>query len=228
MFRVAVCICTCDRATLLARVLAAVEHIELRDLRAGERPADRGRQSRRWARRGPCATAHAARLPIALRFVEEPTPGISFARNRATSEALRLGCRLRGVPGRRRRAAPGLALAARCAGRRRPGPIWSSASGACRRTCGCPHWLRNTRYFRPPEPDDRNRFGLPGWAGTYNVLMARRVLDAPGATATARSAPSSPIAAARTATCSSAPRRPGSAMPAPTSRSSCAPGSRTG
>ena len=35
----------------------------------------------------------------------------------------------------------------------------------------------STRYFRPPEPDDRNRYGLPGWAGTYNVLIARRVLE---------------------------------------------------
>ena len=55
MFRVAVCICTCDRATLLARVLTVVEQIELRHAASGERPADRGRQSRRRARRGPCA-----------------------------------------------------------------------------------------------------------------------------------------------------------------------------
>ena len=54
--------------------------------------------------------------------------------------------------------------------RRRPGlrllaPAGGPAAAA---------WLRNTRYFRPPAPEDRNRFGLPAWAGTYNVLMARR------------------------------------------------------
>ena len=40
-----------------------------------------------------------------------------------------------------------------------------------------PDWLRNSRYFRPPDPEDRNRYGLPGWAGTYNVLISRRVLE---------------------------------------------------
>ena len=33
MLRVAVCVCTCDRATLLARVLQVVERIELGQLR---------------------------------------------------------------------------------------------------------------------------------------------------------------------------------------------------
>ena len=40
-----------------------------------------------------------------------------------------------------------------------------------------PDWLRNSRYFRPPDPEDRDRYGLPGWAGTYNVLISRRVLE---------------------------------------------------
>lgn len=176
MFRVAVCICTCDRATLLARVLTAVEHVELRQVRPEnvllivvDNRAD-------GEARAVCA-AHAARLPIALRFVEEHTPGISFARNRATSEALAWGADFVAflddddVP--------------------RPDWLWQlvrrqEETGAdlvfgfwCLPSdLRLPHWLRNTRYFRPPEPEDRNRFGLPGWAGTYNVLMARHVLDA--------------------------------------------------
>ena len=39
-----------------------------------------------------------------------------------------------------------------------------------------PAWLRDTRYFRPPRPEARNRYGLPAWAGTYNLLVSRRLL----------------------------------------------------
>src|SRR5262249_62208839 len=46
-----------------------------------------------------------------------------------------------------------------------------------RQDLALPGWLRNNRYFRSPDPEARDRYGLPGWAGTYNVLISRRVLE---------------------------------------------------
>lgn len=176
MFRVAVCICTCDRATLLARVLAAVERIELHDLPASNVLLIVVDNSADGRARSVCEE-HAERLPIALRFIEEPTPGISFARNRATTEACSWGAD----------------FVAFLDDDDIPRPDWLWQLLRRQRETGAeivfgfwclpsdlrlPAWLRNTRYFRPPERDDRNRYGLPGWAGTYNVLVARTALEA--------------------------------------------------
>jgi GT2 family glycosyltransferase len=87
---VAVCICTCDRPAGIDRLLTALEHIELAGLSIGaleiivadNRPDGRARA---------ICHAHEARLGVALHFCEEPTPGISFARNRAVAEALARG-----------------------------------------------------------------------------------------------------------------------------------------
>ena len=176
MPRVAICICTCDRAALLARVLAVLERIELGDLAPADVILIVVDNRADGAARSVCTT-HQARLPMRVRFIEEARPGISFARNRATVEATAWGADMVAflddddVP--------------------RPDWLWRLVSK--QRDTGAdivfgfwslpsdlklPTWLRNTRYFRPPVRDDRNRFGLPAWAGTYNVLMTRRVLDA--------------------------------------------------
>lgn len=175
MFRVAVCICTCDRATLLARVLVAIRQIELAQSQASEvilivvdnRPDGRAK--------AVCET-HAPTLPMSLRFLEEPTPGISFARNRATAAAMVWGAD----------------FVAFLDDDDVPRPDWLGqllhkqqetkadlVFGFWRlpTDLGLPAWLRNSRYFRAPDRDDRNRFGLPGWAGTYNVLVSRGVLE---------------------------------------------------
>ena len=93
MVRVAVCICTCDRAALLARVLAVLARVELDDLPpenvlllvVDNRPDGQARAV--CERQRP-------RLPMPLRFVEEPRPGISFARNRAVAAARAWGADL--------------------------------------------------------------------------------------------------------------------------------------
>jgi glycosyltransferase involved in cell wall biosynthesis len=176
MPRVAVCVCTSNRAPLLGRVLGVIERIELGELAAKDiavlvvdnRPED-GRA------RAVCEGL-APKLPMPLVVVDEPTPGISFARNRAVAEARALGADFVAfvddddIP--------------------RPDWLWRLVSR--QRETGAdmvfgswrlpdspqtPRWLERTRYFRPPRPDDRNRFGLPGWAGAYNVLLSRPLLD---------------------------------------------------
>jgi succinoglycan biosynthesis protein ExoM len=174
MSRLAVCICTCDRAALLARVLGAIERIELGELRPGQlslivvdnRPDGRAR--------GVCEQM-ASRLPMPLAFVEEATPGISFARNRAVAEAI----------------ARGADFAAFLDDDDEPRPDWLRQLVRTQRETGAdlvfgfwqlptdlalPGWLRDTRYFRRPRPEDRNRYGLPAWAGSYNMLASHRLL----------------------------------------------------
>jgi succinoglycan biosynthesis protein ExoM len=175
MPRVAICICTCDRADLLARVLAVLERIELHDVPPANVLVVVVDNRADGHARAICEE-YVARLPIGLRFVEEPTPGISFARNRATVEALAWGAEFLSflddddVP--------------------KPDWLWQLVrrqreTGAdlvfgfwqLPKDLRLPVWLRNTRYFRPPQADDLNRYGLPGWAGTYNVLVSRRALE---------------------------------------------------
>ena len=176
MSRVAVCICTCDRAALLARVLDVLAEIELHGLSPSDLLLVVVDNLGDGRARTVCA-ARASRLPMEIRFLEEPRPGISFARNRVTAEAR----------------AWGADLVAFLDDDDVPRPDWLWRLIAKQQETGAdlvfgfwclpsdlnlPSWLRNTRYFRPPARDDRNRFGLPAWAGTYNVLMTRRVLDA--------------------------------------------------
>lgn len=175
MPRVAVCICTCDRAALLARVLDALQRTELGDLTPTDLILIVVDNRADGTARSVCES-YAARLPMSIRFIEESRTGISFARNRATTEALDWGAD----------------LVAFLDDDDVPQPDWLSHLVAKQRETRAdvvfgfwclpsdlklPAWLRNTRYFRPPVRDDRNRFGLPGWAGTYNVLMTRRVLE---------------------------------------------------
>ena len=175
MPRLAVSICTSDRAALLARVLHAIERIEFGELASDQvdlivvdnRPDGRARSV--------CEQA-TAKLPIAVHFVEEGRQGISFARNRAVAEAI----------------ARGAEFVAFLDDDDVPSPDWLLR--LVHRQCETeadlvfgfwrlpgelqlPAWLRGTRYFRPPRPEDRNRYGLPAWAGTYNLLASRRLLE---------------------------------------------------
>ncbi len=175
MPRVAVSVCTSNRAPLLGRLLRVVERIELGELAAEDvvvlvvdnRPDGRARA---------VCEGFAPKLPMPLVVVDEPTPGISFARNRAVAEA-------------RARDADFVAFVD---DDDLPRPDWLWRLARRQRETGAdlvfgswrlpesprpPRWLERTRYFRPPRRDDRNRFGLPGWAGTYNVLLSRRLLD---------------------------------------------------
>ena len=174
MPRLAVSICTSDRAALLARVLHAIERIEFGELATDQvdlivvdnRPDGQARSV--------CEQA-AAKLPIAMHFVEEGRQGISFARNRAVAEAIARGADFVAflddddVPSsdwldrlvrRQRETEADLVFGFW----RLPGELQ------------LPAWLHGTRYFRPPRPEDRNRYGLPASAGTYNLLATSQAL----------------------------------------------------
>ena len=179
MARVAICICTCERTTLLARALSVVERIDLGELQPRDvvlivvdnQPDGRARAL--------CAEIR-ARLPIRLVFVEEPRRGISYARNRAIAAARAQGADfvafiddddlprpdwLWNLVRRQRETRADLVFG-----------FWHLPSDL-----PLPCWLRNSRYFKPPRRNDHNRFGLPAWAGTYNVLLSRRAIELHGA-----------------------------------------------
>jgi GT2 family glycosyltransferase len=175
MSPVAICICTCNRTPLLERVLRVLEAIDMGELGADglfvvvidNHPDGRVRA---------LCDALRPRLPMPLHLVEEPRRGISYARNRAVREALDRGA----------------GAIAFIDDDDLPRPDWLLQLLRTQRQSGAdlvfgfwnlpsdlplPRWLHNTRYFRPPRREDRNRFGLPGWAGTYNVLISRRALE---------------------------------------------------
>lgn len=175
MSRIAVCICTCDRASLLARTLQALERTDLSGLDpAGvtlvvvdNRPTG--------AVRRLCGQA-AARLPMAVRYVEETRRGIPFARNRAVHAALDLDAD----------------LLAFIDDDDLPRPDWLGQLVRRQRETGAdlvfgtwrlpdvldvPRWLARVDFFAPMQLDKLNRYGLPSWAGTYNVLLTRSLVE---------------------------------------------------
>ena len=175
MIRVAICICTCERLASLERLLGVLERAGLDGLAPDEvavivvdnRPDGRVRAL--------CARL-AHRLPMRLECVEEATPGISQARNRAVAAAGALGA----------------AFVAFLDDDDVPEADWLEQLLATQRATGAdlvfgfwrlpddlqvPDWLEQTRYFRPPDPAARNRYGLPAWAGTFNLLASMALLD---------------------------------------------------
>lgn len=175
-----VCICTRRRPRLLARVLAALGRAELGGelLPTGSVGIVVVDNSPDGQARAACERAAApGLLPAPLRFVEEPEEGLSLARNRAVAEAL----------------AWGAGRVAFLDDDDEPRPDWlrhlveaHEASGAelvfgawaLSPELRLPRHLARLRYFRPVRLDNVNAFGLPGWAGTYNVLLGRRLLEA--------------------------------------------------
>jgi glycosyltransferase involved in cell wall biosynthesis len=176
------CICTADRGSYLGECLGAVA--------AMARPKNQGNEVRLVIvvngadssaideiRRLAMATG----LPAAV--VHEPVRGIPFARNRAVQTAL----------------AQGAEAVAFIDDDDLPDPGWlgelvevANRTGADL-VLGCwrlpvdldlPPILEDVRFFKAPDPDATNRYGLPAWAGTYNVLIRRalieRLLDAEG------------------------------------------------
>jgi GT2 family glycosyltransferase len=167
--KIAICICTCARPNSLQRLLDALSGIEFgaldpRDIHfvvIDNRPGGRAREI--------CNKA-LERLPVALHFVEEPTPGISFARNRAITVALDLGVAwiaflddddlpksdwLLRLINRQLATDADVVLG-----------VWQLPDNF-----KVPQLLREFDFFKPPRIEAINNYGLPSFAGTFNVLL---------------------------------------------------------
>ena len=174
-----VCICTRRRPHLLARVLAAVGRMEFGGLLA---PGSVGLvvvdNCPDGLARAACERA-ALDLPVPLRFAEEAAEGLSLARNRAVAEALAWGARLIAFLDDDDEPRPDW-LRHLIEAHERTGAELVFGTWALSPELLLPPHLARLRYFQPVRLDNVNTFGLPGWAGTYNVLLGRRVLEVLG------------------------------------------------
>lgn len=169
----AICVATCGRPALLERLLQRLAEIDFAAtappgtfLVVVDNSPDGGA-------RAICEGRREA-LGLPLRFAEEPTRGISFARNRALRVAFAHGADFVAFlddddlprhdwlgPLLAAQAADGAELVFGC---------WELPQEPFRGP------LRDAKFFRAPDVSRINRYGLPQWAGTYNVLIARALL----------------------------------------------------
>lgn len=179
MSSVAVCVCTCNRPQLLAKLLSVLARMEpgepgfagVTAVVVDNRPGGGARE---------VCEAWRPHLPFALTFVEEPQPGISFARNRAVGAALALGADEVAFVDDDDEPLPDW-LARLTAARRRTGADMVFGTWRHPEALDLPRFLADVRFFRPIRLDNRNSYGLPAWAGTYNVLLTRALLEHLGA-----------------------------------------------
>jgi len=169
------CICTVDRGSFLGECLDAVG--------AMDREKTAGHEIRLVVVvNGPDGSAldevqsMAAATGLAATVVRETERGIPFARNRAVRTAI----------------ARGAEAIAFIDDDDIPDPGWlgelievATASGA---DLVLGRWrppagldlspvLASVRFFKEPDPAATNRYGLPAWGGTYNVLMRTRLIE---------------------------------------------------
>jgi glycosyltransferase involved in cell wall biosynthesis len=171
--KVSVCICTCNRPELLARLLDSLQGVELGDLGPGNLDivvVD----NNPTGEVGPVCESASGRLPIAVHFAEEHQRGISFARNRAVDTAL----------------AGGADFVAFVDDDDLPEPDWlieliekqqktgaDVVFGTWRLDAELPGWLRDTGLFKEPRHDKPGAYGLPKGVATCNVLIGRSIID---------------------------------------------------
>ncbi len=172
-----VCICTRRRPRLLAGTLAALGRMEFGGLlppgSVGLVVVDNCPDGQA---RAVCERA-APGLPLPLRFAEEPREGLSLARNRAVAEALAWGARLVAFLDDDDAPRPDWLLHL-VAAQERTGAELVFGTWALSPELRLPPHLARLRYFQPVRLESVNAFGLPGWAGTYNVLLGRPLLEA--------------------------------------------------
>jgi glycosyl transferase family 2 len=171
---VAVCICTHNRPRQLARLLESLAKMDKAGLNGGafiqivdNAPGGEARG---------VYELHRSSLPMDVRFVEEHRQGISFARNRAIAEALRSNAD----------------FVAFIDDDDVPDPKWLRSLVQVQRETDAqmifglwepppraflPDWAAEVAPYQQPRVDQLNRFGLPIWAGTRNVLLRRDLLE---------------------------------------------------
>ena len=179
--RVAICICTHNRAEVLKRLLLHLREIELGpyDPAAVELIViDNNPNS---ATRDICEQTGSS-LPINVHYTTEPEPGITHARNRAVAVALERGARCLAfiddddVPQNdwllqllQRQEASGADL----------------VFGSWVLDEQMPEWARESGIFRSPSKTKQDkkggRYGLPDCASTCNLLAGKEILERVGA-----------------------------------------------
>jgi succinoglycan biosynthesis protein ExoM len=178
--RIAICICTCDRAESLRALLSLLSGMELGALDPADlffvvvdnRPDGQAR--------AVCDQARAS-LPCSLHFAEEPERGIPFARNRAISTALSHGADFIAFIDDDDRPRPDWLV--HLVDRQRATDadlvmgIWQLPD-----QLSIPKSLRGIKFLKPPEFNRIDRWGILSGAGTCNVLIGRRVVEHLGRT----------------------------------------------
>jgi glycosyltransferase involved in cell wall biosynthesis len=170
-----ICLCTCRRPQSLDRSLMALRRADL----GGKAPGETALVVVDNAPDGEAAAIcdrHRAELPVPLVFVEEPQRGISFARNRAVAEALQRGADFIAFLDDDDVPDPAwlqhLMRAQQRTGAELVFGFWRQAADPAE-----PSPLAGIKFFQPPKITGENIFGLPQWAGTFNVLIARAAIE---------------------------------------------------
>ncbi|HYH45416.1 MAG TPA: glycosyltransferase [Thermoanaerobaculia bacterium] len=174
---VAVCVCTCRRPEGLARLLERLALAGLGTLAPGHDVRLVVVDNAPDGRAELLCAQHRPRLGVPLTFAVEPVRGISMARNRAVATALDLGADLLAfiddddlpepdwlVRLLERQCQTGAEL------------VFGLASAPL--DLAVPSWLHGLNDFRPRSLDPLNRYGLPAAAGSCNVLLHRRLVEA--------------------------------------------------
>lgn len=172
---VAVCVCTCDRSEGLANCLRAVARADRTGMEShrlfvivvDNRPKGRVRSM---------CDELAAETGLTILLAEEPVPGISFARNRALAEAF----------------ANGADFVAFLDDDDEPLPDWLCDLVRTQRETGAelvfgrwmnrpevvmPRYLSGVPYLHGPAGEGLCNYGLPRGIGTFNVLIARSMVE---------------------------------------------------
>lgn len=169
------CICTVDRGSFLAECLAAVGAVD--------RERTRGHEIRLViVVNGPDTAAldHvsslAAATGLAATVVHEAKRGIPFARNAAVRTAIARGAEAIAFIDDDDIPDPGwlgeLIEVATATGADLVLGRWRPQDGL-----DLPPVLENVRFFREPDPAATNRYGLPAWGGTYNMLIRTSLVE---------------------------------------------------
>jgi len=170
--KIAVCVCTCNRPQQLDRLLDVLAAMKAADncevfIQIVDNAPD-GKAQSVWE-------LHGSSLPIPICFAEEQQRGISFARNRAVSEAL----------------GHGADFVSFIDDDDTPHADWLTSLLSVQRATdspivfgiyeppmeALPGWVREIKPYRRPVIEQLNRFGFPVWAATRNVLLRRDLLE---------------------------------------------------
>jgi succinoglycan biosynthesis protein ExoM len=179
--RVAICVCTHNRAEVLKRLLLRLRDIELGDIDPAAVELIVIDNNPNSATRDICEQTGTS-LPINVHYTTEPEPGITHARNRAVAVALERGAGFIAfiddddVPLQdwllqllTRQQATGADL----------------VFGSWILDEQMPDWARESGIFRSPTKTKQDkkggRYGLPDCASTCNLLVSKTILQRVGA-----------------------------------------------